>query len=302
MLAGLILALSISYKVTPALFVFYFLLKGSWRAAGATVLGMGIFLLIVPSLVIGPELQRRMPGDVVAPDAQPLPDQRGDQPARDQPVDGRRLDPALDRDQDGRRPLRRPPRPECRLLAARRGRPAGEGDLGRLPGPARPLLPDEGRSPRRPEAARRILAGRAHDALPLGAELEAPLRDPAVALYVPDGAVRLLGVEAPAAAGAGGRDVGVGRDDGDDVDRAGRPVRPPPGAQDRPGLRPVPLGGRAPLRGHGLAGLRRAWTRRPPGFRRRAAARRSEAVPAPHFADSPPGVRVGDSERANIAV
>jgi alpha-1,2-mannosyltransferase len=53
-LAGLILALSISYKVTPALFVFYFLLKGSWRAAGATVLGIGVFLLIVPSLVIGP--------------------------------------------------------------------------------------------------------------------------------------------------------------------------------------------------------------------------------------------------------
>ena len=53
-LAGLILALSVSYKVTPALFVFYFLLKGSWRAAGATVLGMGLFLLIVPSLVIGP--------------------------------------------------------------------------------------------------------------------------------------------------------------------------------------------------------------------------------------------------------
>ena len=34
--------------------MFYFLLKGSWRAAGATVLGMGVFLLIVPSLIIGP--------------------------------------------------------------------------------------------------------------------------------------------------------------------------------------------------------------------------------------------------------
>lgn len=53
-LAGLILALSISYKVTPALFVIYFLLRGSWRAAGATVLGVGVFLLIVPSLIIGP--------------------------------------------------------------------------------------------------------------------------------------------------------------------------------------------------------------------------------------------------------
>ncbi len=53
-LAGLILALSISYKVTPALFVCYFLWKRSWRAAGASALGMGIFLLVVPSLIIGP--------------------------------------------------------------------------------------------------------------------------------------------------------------------------------------------------------------------------------------------------------
>ena len=54
-LAGLALGLSISYKVTPALFVYYFLVKRSWRAAGASVLGVGIFLLIVPSLIIGPE-------------------------------------------------------------------------------------------------------------------------------------------------------------------------------------------------------------------------------------------------------
>jgi hypothetical protein len=54
-LAGLTLALSISYKVTPALFVVYFLLKRSWRAAGATVLGMGVFLLVVPALVVGPQ-------------------------------------------------------------------------------------------------------------------------------------------------------------------------------------------------------------------------------------------------------
>lgn len=52
--AGLILALSISYKVTPALFLVYFLLKGSWRTVAATVLGAGVFLFVVPSLVIGP--------------------------------------------------------------------------------------------------------------------------------------------------------------------------------------------------------------------------------------------------------
>ena len=53
-LGGLILALAISYKVTPALFVPYLLYKRSWRTVGAPCLGMGIFLLVVPSLVIGP--------------------------------------------------------------------------------------------------------------------------------------------------------------------------------------------------------------------------------------------------------
>ena len=54
-LAGLILALAICYKVTPLLFVPYLAYKRSWRAVGATVLGMGVFLLIVPSLVLGPQ-------------------------------------------------------------------------------------------------------------------------------------------------------------------------------------------------------------------------------------------------------
>ena len=54
-LAGLILALAIAYKVTPALFVPYFAYKRSWRTVGATALGIGIFLLIVPSLIVGPQ-------------------------------------------------------------------------------------------------------------------------------------------------------------------------------------------------------------------------------------------------------
>ena len=54
-LAGLLLALAITYKVTPALFFPYFVYKRSWRTVGATLLGMGLFLLIVPSLVIGPQ-------------------------------------------------------------------------------------------------------------------------------------------------------------------------------------------------------------------------------------------------------
>lgn len=54
-LAGLVLGLAISYKVTPALFVPYFLYKRSYRTVVATGLGMGLFLLVVPSVVIGTE-------------------------------------------------------------------------------------------------------------------------------------------------------------------------------------------------------------------------------------------------------
>ncbi len=52
-LAGLALAAAISYKVTPALFVPYFFYKRSYRTVFATMLGMGLFLLVVPSLVLG---------------------------------------------------------------------------------------------------------------------------------------------------------------------------------------------------------------------------------------------------------
>ena len=54
-LAGLILAYAIAFKVTPGLFLLYFAYKRSWRTVGATVVGMGLFLLIVPSLFLGPE-------------------------------------------------------------------------------------------------------------------------------------------------------------------------------------------------------------------------------------------------------
>ena len=54
-LAGLILAYAIAFKVTPGLFLLYFAYKRSWRTVGTTVLGMGIFLLIIPSLFLGPE-------------------------------------------------------------------------------------------------------------------------------------------------------------------------------------------------------------------------------------------------------
>jgi hypothetical protein len=53
-LAGLLLALAITYKVTPALFIPYFAWKRSWRTVFATGLGIGVFLLAVPSVVLGP--------------------------------------------------------------------------------------------------------------------------------------------------------------------------------------------------------------------------------------------------------
>jgi alpha-1,2-mannosyltransferase len=52
--AGLLLGLAISYKVTPALFVPYFAYKRSWRTVGSTILGLALFLLVVPSLIVGP--------------------------------------------------------------------------------------------------------------------------------------------------------------------------------------------------------------------------------------------------------
>lgn len=54
-LAGLILAYAIAFKVTPGLFLLYFAYKGSWRTVAATVVGMGLFLLVVPSLFLGPD-------------------------------------------------------------------------------------------------------------------------------------------------------------------------------------------------------------------------------------------------------
>src|SRR5271166_3453739 len=45
LVAGLLLGLAISYKVTPALFVLYFAYKRSWRTVGATCLGLLLFLV-----------------------------------------------------------------------------------------------------------------------------------------------------------------------------------------------------------------------------------------------------------------
>jgi hypothetical protein len=53
-ISGLLLGLATAYKVTPALFFFYFAYKRSWRTVLWGLLGLGIFLLVVPSVVVGP--------------------------------------------------------------------------------------------------------------------------------------------------------------------------------------------------------------------------------------------------------
>jgi hypothetical protein len=52
-LAGLLLALSIACKVTPALFVPYLLWKRAWRTLAATAAGLVLFLFVVPALRFG---------------------------------------------------------------------------------------------------------------------------------------------------------------------------------------------------------------------------------------------------------
>ena len=52
--AGLTFALAIAYKVTPALFLPYFLYKRSWKTCATMMAGLLLFLLVVPSALMGP--------------------------------------------------------------------------------------------------------------------------------------------------------------------------------------------------------------------------------------------------------
>ncbi len=52
-LAGTIMALAIACKVTPALFVAYFVWKRAWRALGGIGLGLVLFFFVIPAAVLG---------------------------------------------------------------------------------------------------------------------------------------------------------------------------------------------------------------------------------------------------------
>lgn len=51
--AGFLLSLAIACKITPALFVPYFVWKRAWRMVAATCVGVGVFFWIVPGMYFG---------------------------------------------------------------------------------------------------------------------------------------------------------------------------------------------------------------------------------------------------------
>lgn len=53
-IAGLTLALAITCKVTPALFVPYFLWKRAWKTVAACLIGMALLFVVVPGAILGP--------------------------------------------------------------------------------------------------------------------------------------------------------------------------------------------------------------------------------------------------------
>ena len=59
-LAGLTLALAVACKVTPLLFVAYFAWKRCWRVLGATLVGLALWLAIVPGLTFGWDRTREL--------------------------------------------------------------------------------------------------------------------------------------------------------------------------------------------------------------------------------------------------
>lgn len=51
--AGVVMALAIACKLTPAVFVAYFVWKRAWRALAGTLVGLGLFFVLVPGVALG---------------------------------------------------------------------------------------------------------------------------------------------------------------------------------------------------------------------------------------------------------
>jgi hypothetical protein len=64
-LAGVLLALAIACKVTPALFLPYFAWKRAWAAVGGCVVGLVLFLWLVPGAILGMDNNARYLGSWV---------------------------------------------------------------------------------------------------------------------------------------------------------------------------------------------------------------------------------------------
>ena len=58
--AGLSLSLAIASKLTPALLLVYLVWKRAWRPAAATAIGLSVWLLAAPSLIVGPSANLAM--------------------------------------------------------------------------------------------------------------------------------------------------------------------------------------------------------------------------------------------------
>lgn len=56
--AGIVLASAITIKLTPALFVLFFILKRQWKVLAGILLGMFLFTLLIPTLIFGFETNR----------------------------------------------------------------------------------------------------------------------------------------------------------------------------------------------------------------------------------------------------
>ncbi len=54
-LGGSVLAAAAAFKVTPAIFLPYLIYKRAWRATAGFAAGLGLLLVVVPSLVLGPD-------------------------------------------------------------------------------------------------------------------------------------------------------------------------------------------------------------------------------------------------------